>query len=210
MTAPRFIYLHGFSSSPASTKARFFVERFAALGHALAVPELDGGDFENLTLSGQLAVIEGAAGGHPVSLIGSSMGAYLAALYAARHKETERVVLMAPAFDFVQRWGERMTPQEMDAWRRTRFLSVFHYGVNEERRLSYRMMEDAPAHPAFPVVAQPCLIFHGLQDDVVPHTASEEFQRRNPHVEVELLDSGHELTDQVEHMWGQTCRFLGL
>ncbi|MBK5290138.1 MAG: hypothetical protein JJE04_00400, partial [Acidobacteriia bacterium] len=57
MTAPQFIYLHGFASSPASGKACFFAERFAALGHHLAVPHLDGGDFENLTLSGQLAVI---------------------------------------------------------------------------------------------------------------------------------------------------------
>ncbi|MBK5295165.1 MAG: alpha/beta fold hydrolase, partial [Acidobacteriia bacterium] len=197
-------------SSPASGKACFFAERFAALGHHLAVPHLDGGDFENLTLSGQLAVIERTAAGHPVSLIGSSMGGYLAALYAARHRETQKVVLMAPAFDFVRRWGERTTPQEVDAWRQTGYLSVFHYGVNAEQRLSYRMMEDAPAHPDFPSVPQPCLIFHGLQDDVVPHTASVEFQRRNPHVELQLLDSGHELTDQVEHMWDQTRRFLGL
>jgi predicted esterase YcpF (UPF0227 family) len=52
------VYLHGFASSPASRKAQFFRERFAAQGVEMAIPALDGGDFFNLTLSGQLEVIE--------------------------------------------------------------------------------------------------------------------------------------------------------
>ena len=77
----RFIYLHGFASGPASKKARFFEERFAELGMGLEVPDLAEGNFTGLTMSGQLAVVERMAAGEPVSLIGSSMGGYLAALY---------------------------------------------------------------------------------------------------------------------------------
>ncbi len=51
----------------------------------------------------------------------------------------------------------------MHAWKQSGYLSVFHYGVNAEQRLSYRMMEDAPKHPSFPHVPQPCLIFHGYR-----------------------------------------------
>jgi pimeloyl-ACP methyl ester carboxylesterase len=86
-TAPkmRAIYLHGFASSPASRKARFFVEKLA--GHGLALEALDlAPDFEHLTISGQLAVIEKASGNDAVILIGSSLGGYLAALYASRHR----------------------------------------------------------------------------------------------------------------------------
>jgi len=50
---PRFVYLHGFASSPSSRKARFFAERFRELGIGLEVPDLAEGDFRNLTLSAQ-------------------------------------------------------------------------------------------------------------------------------------------------------------
>src|SRR5262245_8030594 len=99
----RFVYLHGFASGPSSSKARFFRDRFAELGIGLEVPVLAEGAFERLTISGQLAVLEQTTGGDPVSLIGSSMGGYLAALYAARHPEVEKLVLLAPAFSFMTR-----------------------------------------------------------------------------------------------------------
>ncbi len=41
----RFIYLHGFASSPSSRKARFFEERFRELGIGLEVPDLAEGRF---------------------------------------------------------------------------------------------------------------------------------------------------------------------
>ena len=106
----RFVYLHGFASGPSSQKARFFRERFAELGIGLEIPDLAEGRFEQLTISGQLGVMERAIGGDPATLIGSSMGGYLAALYAARHPEVEKLVLLAPAcasFDAYRDYEER-------------------------------------------------------------------------------------------------------
>jgi predicted esterase YcpF (UPF0227 family) len=100
----RFVYLHGFASSPSSRKAQFFEERFRELGIGLEIPELAEGNFQNLTLSAQLKVVERVCGDSTVSLIGSSMGGYLAALYAARHAEVIKLVLLAPAFSFASRW----------------------------------------------------------------------------------------------------------
>src|ERR1700678_4151148 len=97
----RVVYLHGFASGPQSGKARFFAERFGARGVPFVAPRLDEGDFEGLTISGQLKVVEKAVGEGPVVLMGSSLGGYLAALYAARHREAvEKLVLLAPAFQF--------------------------------------------------------------------------------------------------------------
>lgn len=84
-----YVYLHGFASSSASSKAQYFKTRLAEHDIALEIPELDGGDFERVTLSGQLRVVERLVGGCPVVLLGSSMGGYLAALYAARHPEVD-------------------------------------------------------------------------------------------------------------------------
>src|SRR5580704_9168472 len=102
----RYVYLHGFASSPSSRKARFFQERFRELGIGLEIPELVEGDFRNLTLTAQLKVIDRVVGDEAVSLIGSSMGGYLAALYAARETTVQKLVLMAPAFSLASRWGE--------------------------------------------------------------------------------------------------------
>lgn len=203
-----FVYLHGFASSPASRKAQYFRERFAAAGIELSIPHLDGGDFERMTLSSQLGVIARAAGGRPVRLIGSSMGGYLAALYAARHPEVERVLLLAPAFDFRARWTAWQGAEKMDQWRRTGKLSVYHYAAGEEVALSYAMIEDAAAYEDFPEVRQPALIFHGTRDDVVPWTLSERFARGRDNVILRPLDSDHELGDVLDRMWEEGSRFL--
>jgi hypothetical protein len=104
----RIVYLHGFASSRHSSKAQFFARKFAARGVAMEIPQLDEGRFEELTISGQLGVIERAVGGQPAILIGSSLGGYLSALYASRHgDQIEKLVLLAPAFQFPRRWRER-------------------------------------------------------------------------------------------------------
>ncbi len=149
------VYLHGFASSPASSKARHFEERLRAGGACVTVPDLADGDFAHLTISGQLAILERAAGAGPVHLVGSSMGGYLAALFAARHANVGRLVLLAPAFRFHQRWLERLGATEMERWRREDALEVFHYGEGRNRTLRYRLMEDAEQYEAFPDFLQP-------------------------------------------------------
>ena len=204
------IYLHGFASSPGSSKARFFRQKFEEYGISIEVPELDCGDFEHLTITDQLEVIERVAGGRPVTLIGSSMGGYVAALYAARDPEVERLVLLAPAFGFGRRWPETLGRAEMERWRETGWKTVFHYGEGRERRLSYQLIEDALGYEDFPAVSQPTLILHGIRDDVVPAELSERFATLHPNVRLILLASGHELTDVTGSLWAETASFLGL
>ena len=204
------IYLHGFASSPASTKAGFFRDRLAAAGVEVLAPDLAQGDFEHLTITGQLRVVESLAGGEAVRLIGSSMGGYLAALYAARHPETERVVLMAPAFGFAGRWPESLGAEKLEEWRRTGWMEVFHYALGQNTRIHYALIEDGQRYEDFPSVTQPALVFHGRNDSVVPARLSEEFARGRPNVILRLLESGHELTDVTSRMWVETSEFLGL
>jgi pimeloyl-ACP methyl ester carboxylesterase len=73
--------------------AQFFGRHFAELRVPFKVP-----DISAETIAGPLRVIEDACRGEAVTLMGSSLGGYLAALYAARHPEVQRVILMAPAF----------------------------------------------------------------------------------------------------------------
>jgi pimeloyl-ACP methyl ester carboxylesterase len=180
----------------------------AAAGANAEVLDLAEGDFEHLTISGQLGVIERAVAGEAVALIGSSMGGYLAALYAARHWEVDRVVLLAPAFGFARRWAERLGPAAMDEWRRTGTLEVFHYAENRQRQLAYGLIENAASYEDYPDFRQPALIFHGANDDVVPVRYSEEFAAAHANARLEVLDSGHELLNMLEYMGAGVTRFL--
>ncbi|HWE49195.1 MAG TPA: YqiA/YcfP family alpha/beta fold hydrolase [Bryobacteraceae bacterium] len=196
----RFVYIHGFASSPQSRKAKFFEAAMSENGIALEIPAMDEGDFEHLTISGQLRVLEKLIGGEPVRLTGSSMGGYLAALYASRHPEADRVVMMAPAFGFAQRWKEKVV-EGAD-------LEVFHYGDKTNRRVHYGLIADSVQYPANPDFGQPGLIFHGVRDDVVPVEYSRTFAKDHPSVRLVELESDHELLDVLPAIARQAIDFL--
>ncbi len=205
----RVVYLHGFASSPQSGKAQFFQRKFAARGVAMEIPRLDEGRFEELTISGQLRVIERAVSDEPAILIGSSLGGYLAALYANRHPaQVEKLVLLAPAFQFPRRWRERYSDQDWERWKREGSTPIFHYGEGRERRLGYRFVEDAALYEDEPEFPQPALILHGVRDSVVPAEISSAYAARRPNTRLVLFESGHELTDVLEPMWIEILNFL--
>jgi pimeloyl-ACP methyl ester carboxylesterase len=209
----RALYLHGFASSPASRKAQFFSTKLKELGFQVEIPDLAEGDFSHLTLSKQLAVVdqrvERLAAQGPVTLIGSSMGGYLAALYAAEHPETiERAILMAPAFDFYQLWVDELGPERLRAWEETDILTVFHYGEGRAMPVAFEMLRDARRFPAFPDLTRPTLLFHGAADSVVPVQKSIEFAAARPNVRLIQFPSNHELTDVLDVMWVSSKEFL--
>ena len=205
----RIVYLHGFASSPQSSKARFFAERFGALGVPFTAPELDEGNFERLTITSQLHVVEKAVGEGPVVLMGSSLGGYLAALFAARSVErVEKMVLLAPAFQFPSRWRARYSAEELERWRVKGAIPFFHYGFKEERGLGYRIVQDALQYEDEPAFPQPALVLHGRRDEVVPVALSKAFAEGHPNVKLKVVESGHELTDELEQLWVETAAFL--
>ncbi|HEY1949506.1 MAG TPA: YqiA/YcfP family alpha/beta fold hydrolase [Bryobacteraceae bacterium] len=209
LSAPaRVLYLHGFASSPVSRKAQFFFAKLRQLGFQVEVPDLEEGDFEHLTLSKQLAVVARTARSEPVTLIGSSMGGYLAALYAAAHPEVERLILMAPAFGFYQLWVDELGPERLRAWEETNALAVFHYGEGRAMPVAFEMLRDSRQFPAFPNFSQPGLVLHGVADSVVPVQKSIEFAATHRNVRLIQFPSNHELTDVLDGMWNASKEFL--
>jgi pimeloyl-ACP methyl ester carboxylesterase len=176
----RILYLHGFASSPASRKARFFCGKLRERGVQVDVPDLAEGDFEHLSITRQLDALDRLAG-QPTVLIGSSLGGYLATLYASQHPEIERLVLLAPAFDFYSLWRRELGPD---------------------------FMSDARRFDPFPAFAQPALVFHGNQDPIVPIESSVTFTEEHTNARLIRLDSGHGLTDVLDTIWRQSELFL--
>jgi uncharacterized protein len=204
----RLVYLHGFASGPGSRKAQMFAERCAALGMKVETPDLAEGDFRGLTITGQLRVVERAAAGAPVTLVGSSLGGYLAALYAARHAEVRKVVLMAPAFGFARRWAESLGNARLREWEKSGSMEVMHYGSGKPAEIGWGLMEDGRRYEDEPNVGQPTLIFHGRKDVVVPVECSERFAAGRANVRLRVMESDHELGDVVETIWEESRAFL--
>jgi len=204
----RFVYLHGFASSPQSRKAQAFRDALAANGVPLEVPDLAEGDFAHLTVSRQLRVIENTLSGAPCRLVGSSMGGYLAAIYAAAHPEVDRLVLLAPAFGFVSRWHEMRGSRAIAEWKETGWLDVLHYGDRAVRRVHYGLLEDAANFPPFPDFRQPALIFHGTHDKVVPIDLSRTFAASHLSAELRELNSDHELLDVLDAILNESLPYL--
>lgn len=204
----RVLYLHGFASSPGSRKVRFFGEKLAALGIPFEAPALDGDDFRNLTITGQLKIVKKAAGEDPVVLIGSSLGGYVAGLHAALNPNVQRLLLLAPAFCFHQLWLSRMDPLTFNKWKQDGSFPVFHYGQGRDVPIGFQLMEDAAEFQPWPHFSQPALVFHGNEDQSVPVEYSAEFVRNRPNVRLIQLHSGHELTDVLDQIWEQSKDFL--
>ena len=129
-----FIYLHGFASSPGSKKAAAFKKAFSKEGASLIVPDLQDGNFEGLTISSQIEVVEkilDQIDAAQVGMIGSSMGGYLAALLGQRRNEVAGLYLMAPGFDFLARWRRTLLEKYSDPSKIPALIKVYHYGYNK-------------------------------------------------------------------------------
>jgi pimeloyl-ACP methyl ester carboxylesterase len=97
----------------------------------------------------------------------------------------------------------------VEEWKRTGALSVFHYGEERTCQLGYGLLEDGERYEDYPEVTQPCLIFHGVHDDVVPAQYSRNFAAGRSNVRLELMDSGHDLLNVPEAMADGVEAFLG-
>lgn len=211
---PALIYLHGFASSPESTKARYFAERLAERGLPLEAPDFNEPDFRTLTMSRMLTQLASVidAGGGRASLIGSSLGAALALLAAARWPNAvEKLVLLAPAVMLARPGHSLLPPERISQWQHQGAMAFQHHGYGEERLLDYAFYEDSLHHDVFDVpFMQPTLIFQGLRDTVVDYRSVERFARGRTNVTLSLLDDDHQLSSSLPRMWTAIEDFLGL
>ena len=207
----RYIYLHGFLSGPSSKKGVFLFLKFQKAGIDLLRPDLNGDDFEHLTISSQLKIIDDliCSGEGDITMIGSSLGGFLAALSAERRPQVKKLVLMAPAFDFIKRYFDRLTTEQIADWEKTGFIRLYQYHYREHRKLGYDIVDDAKKYDAISFKRQfPVLIFHGIKDASVPYQVSIDFLTAHSSVHLVLLNSDHGLLDQIDNIWKYTSLFL--
>jgi len=214
-TAPAVFYLHGFASSPGSTKVGYFTDRLRDRGIELQCPDFNQPDFSTLTLTRMLAQLGDELArleGRRAVLIGSSLGGTLAILAAARFDaQVDRLVLLAPAVMFAKPGHHLLPPERIAEWRQRGAMPFFHYAYNAERNLDVEFYEDSLRHDAFnTAVRQPALVFQGRRDASVDYRTVEAFANARPNVALTLLDDDHQLIASLPRIWNDVRPFLEL
>lgn len=220
-TVASVVYLHGFASSPASSKAQRFRRELEALGVGFSCPDFNEPAFETLTTTrmlDQTAAAIAAARPGPVALVGSSLGAFVAVHAAAREmakrvaaRRVDRLILLAPAFDFGGNRLRQFGEHGIEAWRRAGKIRMFHYAFNEERDINVSLYDDAARYDAFALnVDLPILIVQGTRDASVDPAMVTRWAAARPNVDLQLVDDEHQLTASTDDIWRWSAEFLGV
>jgi hypothetical protein len=210
-------YLHGFASSPSSTKARDFAARCAERGVTLHVPDLNVSSFEQLTLTAMLAKVADEIRALPdgdVYLMGSSMGGAVALHFSDRYRDAEaqrvkKLFLMAPAFDFAgNRWRD-LGEYGIQEWRKQGYYQFFNYAAGGLKRVHYGLFEDLQGYNSYSLkLDMPIMIYHGKHDASVDVEQSIQFASTRPNVDLRVVESDHQLLDQTDVMWNALLGFF--
>lgn len=207
------LYLHGFASSPGSSKAIRLASALEAIGVRTLIPDLNQPVFRTLTITrmvGQVRdAIDAAMPAGPVILIGSSLGAFVAVHAAAGDSRVKGLVLLAPALDFGADEHGRIGTVTIEDWKREGAADVFHYAWNRPETLDYALYEDARRYDAFALTLDlPVLMFQGARDTVVDPDAVRRWASSRSNVTLRMVDDDHQLQASLDLIASESAAFV--
>jgi uncharacterized protein len=204
-----YLYLHGFASSPRSTKAQYLCDRFGEVGIDLQVLDLNNGDFSHLTLTRQLQQAAQSIDSTPTTIIGSSFGGLTAAWLGQQYPSVTRLILLAPAFKFLSHWLPKLGETQFRQWQESGSLPVYHFGEGKILPLHYPFVTDCQQYDEVQLQRSvETIILHGSHDEVIPIRSSRKYAESRPWVQLIELDSDHALGNVLEEIWAIIHRFL--
>lgn len=212
------LFVHGYTSRRDGTKAQAVEVMCEARGWTFAAFDFRGhgdsdgtlADLSGPALQEDLEAIRASLAERGVQylfLIGSSMGGWASAWYTANHPGVVLAcAVMAPAFAFPHYHWERLSQEEQLDWRTRRRVLVRNEARGCNEFLDFALIEQMDEFPVETLIerwAAPLLIFHGMQDDVIPYSGSIYFMEQARHKDLVLclLKNGdHRLQDFREEM----------
>lgn len=207
----KYIYLHGFASSPQSFKAQFLKKRLAEVGINLFVPDLNLGDFTSLKISRQAIYLNEiiAAQNDEYCVIGSSLGGLLALILAEEIQAIKKLILLAPAIEIKDIWNKELGNEGVKLWHEAGFYNIYHSGARCEIPLCYSFIEDMNNIKDRGFKRNlPVLLIHGENDKTIPINVSYRYQEQNKFANLIKLDCGHGMEDKVDDIWDSIYNFI--
>ena len=205
----RYLYLHGFASGPLSRKAQFFRDKLSSVGVPLEIPALDQGDFEHLTITGQLDFITRLAEQRASRSDWLQHGRLSrGALCIAASGRSNGWCCSPPPSAFGARWAETFGEDKVAEWRTRGHAEVYHYATRDCAVCRSICSTIPPRHPGCPRCPAAGAHLSRHQDNVVPISASETWINENQQARLLPVESGHELLDVLETIWDQARAFL--
>jgi pimeloyl-ACP methyl ester carboxylesterase len=208
------VFLHGFASDQSGEKALYLRDRVLSTGVAYTKFDFRGhgksdSTMRELTLSRMLEDCDEVVSPlirqrERVVLIGSSMGACVAAWYAALNPgRIATCAMIAPAFNFVDSLLEQIGPDQAERWKEAGVMQFANHYCNVE--LGYDLVRDWEQYPIAELERQyltPSLVIHGTEDEILSYQHSLNFTLKSQaDVDLILVKGGdHRLTDHKEKL----------
>ena len=156
------------------------------------------GEFRDYTLSDWLddarRVLKMMNDGPPVTMIGSSLGGWLAWCLGQEFPQVKQLVLLAPAFNMMGKRANEISSTRREQWKATGWMPWADDALHQDFPLSWKWVEESEAlwtQRFHSLRRVPTTILHGLQDDVILPQGSWEFTEEllsaDPHFPIELL-----------------------
>ncbi len=210
----RYAHIHGFSSSSRSNKGLQLAKAFRRRGHELILPELNRPSFTQITYTKALEALDEMdrefSDGKPWRISASSMGAYLATLWAERNPgKVDRLVLLCPAFELMERFKEMVGLEAMEKWEREGSLKL--EGPDESLQpVHWGFIEDGRTYPDFAEAPCPTVIIHGRQDPTIPIESSRRYAKSREQVELFEVEGDHSLAGAMDFITAKIFSFFEL
>ncbi len=216
-TARQILFITGFLSKRWGNKSKALVQWCQEKGWGFCCYDVRGfgdseGQFTDYTLSDWIAdartVLKSLEASPPVTIVGNSLGSWVAWLVAQEFPIVEELILIAPAFNMMGERAKAISKERLHDWHTAGWMTWDDDPLHKDWPLSWKWVEDSEAYWAHtfenlrPVKTT---ILHGLQDLVILPEGSRgfanELRRHDPSfpLELKLIPGDHRLSNP-EHL----------
>jgi pimeloyl-ACP methyl ester carboxylesterase len=216
-TDRQILFITGFLSKRWGNKSKALAQWCEEKGWGFCCYDVRGfgdseGSFTDYTLSDWIAdarlVLGSIKSGPPVTIVGNSLGSWIAWLMAQEYSTVEELILVAPAFNMMGERAKTISKDRLHDWHTAGWMPWDDDPLHKDWLLSWKWVEESEAYWAktFDIVRQvKATILHGQDDGVILPEGSKQFAnellRRFPSypLDLRLIPGDHRLSSP-EHL----------